>query len=131
MEPGGVKLSRQLTGASIKTLNAIEAEVSRLGLEIQEIYPRTGDPKANRLILKQMGPLAEKLLMPMVQSEGYRQADDAAKRVMLTRMINRIRTDAEKLAAAQDPETFAPIRTKRRIGRRERELLESKGVKLP
>ena len=42
VEPGGVRLSRQLTGLSPQTRTPIEAEANRLGLTFAEVNPRTG-----------------------------------------------------------------------------------------
>jgi hypothetical protein len=128
LDVGFVKLSRQITGLSAQTRNRIEAEANRLGLTFAELNPRTGEPKADRLIAKHMGPLAETFLTPAVSSGAYQRLDDAARRVIFTKLVSRIKEDARRRAIVEDPELFAKMKFRQAVPRRTRELLEQRGV---
>ena len=128
VEPGGVRLSRQLTGLSPQTRTPIEAEANRLGLTFAEVNPRTGEPKADRLIAREMAPIAERVLPRMLALPAYQQGTDAEKRVRWAVALRGIRSAAFRLAAKEDRKLFARIQVRRSVGRRERELLEERGA---
>lgn len=125
---GGIPLSRQLTGLGAQTRTLLEAEVNRLALHTAEILPRTGESKADRLILHEMGPLAEKILTPVITSSRYQKLDDVEKRLVLVDVLGNLRAAAQTQAAVKDPATFTPILLKRRLSPRMRELLQQRGI---
>jgi hypothetical protein len=65
---------RQLTGLSIRTKNKIEQEFDRLGIDRARIYPRTGIPEADNLIIREMGPVAEKAIPKLMKKKRYKDA---------------------------------------------------------
>ena len=123
-----MRLSRQLTGLSPQTRTPIEAEANRLGLTFAEVNPRTGEPKADRLIAREMAPIAERVLPRMLALPAYQQGTDAEKRVRWAVALRGIRSAAFRLAAKEDRKLFARIQVRRSVGRRERELLEERGL---
>lgn len=128
---GGIPISRQLTGISQQTRTPLEAEVNRLGLTRQEIQGRgTGDPTADRLILKYLGPLSERVLLPLIESPKYKGMDDFERRIVLVTALEALRQGAKAQATKEDPERFRTLRLHQMIPQRQRELLESRG-KLP
>lgn len=129
--PGGIPLSRQIIGVSPQTRSPLETEVLRLGLTRQEIQGRgTGDPTADRLILREMGPLAERILGAFTTSTKYQGMTDPERRVAMVAALSVIRQGAEAQATKEDPLRFRTIRLRQAIPQRQRELLESRG-KLP
>ena len=120
--------SRQLTGIPIQTRTAVEAEAARLGFTPIDIEPRTGDPTADRLILRYMGPAVERVLGLVIRGPRYRREDDAGRRVLFHRAVGRIRQAAYRSAKEDDPPRFARIQLKRAFSRFERDLLRERGV---
>jgi hypothetical protein len=63
---------RRLTGVSISALqNAADRELDRFGVTRPEILPGQGDPKADRLVAKYMGPLVKKVVVPFIEGKRY------------------------------------------------------------
>lgn len=128
---GGIPVSRQLTGVAYQTRSPLESEVNRLGLTRMEVQGRgTGDPTADRLILREMGPLAERILGSFTASAKYQGMTDAERRVAMVAALSAIRQGAEARATKADPERFRLIRLRQMIPQRQQELLQSRG-KLP
>lgn len=114
---------RQVTGFSFRPeKNVAEAELDRLGFEYREIIPSTGDPTANRLIARHMGPLVEEYLPRIINNDRYRRANDTAKAEILRRQLNRLRQAARRRAAVDDPIRFDKLRMQRRPVRYRRAL---------
>lgn len=122
-------LLRQLTGASVQPAkNPLERELDRLGFSRQEILPSTGDPEADRLVAKHMGPIAEHLLGRVVQTPGFQRQSDAVKGEVLRRSLSAARQRAFTAARQEAPRLFQRIRLERLPGR-QREVLEEIGVR--
>jgi hypothetical protein len=98
--------------------------LDRLGFSRPDILPGQGDPKADRLVAKDMGPLFEKIVVPFVESERYRGMTDQVRALMLQRLIQQVRRGAVTRAQSEDPALFARLRIGR-IPKRERDVIES------
>ena len=83
---------RQLTGITVQTMNQLEEEIARLGIE--GLWPRTGDVGLDRKVTKEMGPLVERMITPLVQSRGYQLMDDQTKAFTLKTRIGEARNVA-------------------------------------
>ncbi|KKL10087.1 hypothetical protein LCGC14_2559340, partial [marine sediment metagenome] len=130
-EVGGIPLSRQLVGLSGRVLNQVEKESERLGIQFQEISPRTGDPRINRLILREMGPLVEKRMPRLLQSAKFKKASNEKRRLLFTQNLAALRKAATakafKNSRGEDRKTFIRKRILQGINQRTREFLESVG----
>jgi hypothetical protein len=128
----GVPLSRQITGLSITTRTAVESEVARLKLGKREIEGApTGEPEADRLILKHMGPLAASRLPAFLSSPAYQGMDDTERRARVVFMLEGLRQGARARAAAEAPQLFGKIAERQAIPVRVREMMERQGRRLP
>jgi len=89
---------RQLLGVTVKQeKNFLESEIDRLGLSPYDIGPKTGDPEMDRLINRDLGIIAEQAIVPLLQTEQYKQLDDVRK----VQAIRDIYTQARKAAVAK------------------------------
>jgi hypothetical protein len=121
-------LLRQLTGVTVQPAkNPLERELDRLGFTRKEILPSTGDPEADQLVAKHMGPIAEQLLGRLVQAPGFQGHPDAVKGAVLRRGLGAARQRAFAAARQEAPRLFQRLRLER-LPRRERAVLEELGV---
>lgn len=89
---------RQLLGVTVKQeKNFLESEIDRLGLSPYDIGPKTGDPEMDRLINRDLGLIAERAIVPLLQTEQYKRLDDVRK----VQAIRDIYTQARKAAVAK------------------------------
>jgi hypothetical protein len=102
---------RQLTGLSIdKAKNAVETEVDRLGITRSEYFPSSGDPRLDRLVATQMGPVVEQALPQLVTSDAYRTFTPAVQAFILVEALKGVRDMAKDAAAAQEPALAARLK---------------------
>lgn len=122
-------LLRQTTGLTlVSDKNPLEQELDRFQFDRREIQgPSTGDPVADNLIAKHMGPLAEARLVPFVQSAEYRILSDAARMNALRLRLESIRGAAKTQAMREDFERFRALEEARRPAR-ERLLRQERGL---
>jgi hypothetical protein len=111
-EPGRTEypLLRQLAGLSIRTKNALEKEVDRIGFDRARIYPRTGIPEADNLISGVMGPISENVLPKIFESRAYKKETPEMQRVVLAETFKEIRKSASDQIKAQNPDLAAMMR---------------------
>jgi len=118
-------LLRQLTGVTIGAAkNPVEHELDRLGFTRAEILPGQGDPRADRLVAKYMGPLVERYIVPFVQSPRYAAMPDPVRALALSRMLRAVRDGAVGQAKAEAPNLFEQLR-QQQMPRRERDVIDS------
>ena len=117
-------LLRQATGLTLGSArNPIEKELARLGFDRREILTSYGDPQADRMITQNMGPMVEKVLIPLVESPGYSQVTDAQKGEMIRRVLSVLRHSAVQQAVAQSPKLFFDLKM-RGMPKRQRAMIE-------
>lgn len=129
-------LLRQLAGLTINSKsNAAEDELKRLGFTGKDVLPRSGDPDFDSTVAKEMGPIFEKVMVPLVQSPRYLAIkSNKAKAAVLSKIIPAIRRAALDKAIKDDPTGYLRSRYQR-LPQRERALIEEyageHGLKLP
>ena len=117
---------RQITGLTLRPeKNAAERELDRFQFSRQEILPSTGNPEADNLIAKHLGPLVENRLAPAVKGLKYRSRTDAEKMNLLRDALGDLREVAVKQAKKEKPDLFRQIRIER-LPSRQRFLLEER-----
>jgi len=124
-------LKRQFLGITARgPKNPVEKELDRLGFGRGNILPSQGDDKWNTLRAKHMGPLVEKYLPDLVNSDHYQQSNDEQKFIYLEEGIARARRFATQMAAAENPELAQKVRLgsrkkslRRRDAKRQRDLV--------
>ena len=123
-------LLRQATGITLNVpKNALEQELDRLQFTRQDILPSHGDPNADLLIAKYMGPLAEQAGVRLVQSVSYqRLRSDDAKRVVLKNVLAQVRGAATIAATRENPKLFLQIRLQN-LPLEERRMLQQAPVR--
>ena len=73
-----------------------------------------------------MGPLFEQIVVPFVKSKNFLNASDEMKGIMMSRILEKVRGAATKMAGAEDPNLWLEGRERSR-GRRMKKYMESIG----
>lgn len=114
---------RQLLGVTVKQeKNFLESEIDRLGLTPYELGPKTGDPEMDRLINRDLGLIAERAIVPLLQSEGYKRLDDVRKVQAIRDIYSKARDAATTKFETENPE-LALIKSLKRRNRTEKVLI--------
>lgn len=114
---------RQLLGVTVRQeKNFLESEIDRLGLTPYELGPKTGDPEMDRLINRDLGIIAERGVLPLIQSEQYKQLDDVRKVQAIRDVYTKAREVAVQKFEAENPE-LALIKSLKRRNRTEKVLI--------
>ena len=114
---------RQLLGVTVRQeKNFLESEIDRLGLAPYELGPKTGDPETDRLINRDLGLIAERGVLPLVQSAQYKQLDDVRKVQAIRDIYAKARDVAVQKFEAENPE-LALIKSLKRRNRTEKVLI--------
>lgn len=114
---------RQLLGVTIKQeKNFLESEIDRLGLTPYELGPKTGEPEMDRLINRDLGVIAERAVVPLLQSERYKQLDDVQKVQAIRDIYAKARDAAVSKFEVENPE-LALIKSLKRRNRTEKILI--------
>ena len=123
---------RQITGVTqISPKNEAEKEMDRLQIKEFEIFKRTGNPNADRLIASMTSRLVDDLVSKMVQSENYTRLSNDQKRVVLKELLSEANTFSRNEAIKQMPEEFIEEKIKKSLSKDEIRMLEEAGMKFP
>ncbi len=120
-------LIKMFTGVIVRDKeNLIESELHRLDFKPNEIYPRTGDAKMDRLVVEQMGKLADKILLPLLRSTAYKSWGDAVKAENIREKLAELRKHAINKLKRSNKEYrhFFELKKEERIPVRKRKALE-------
>lgn len=122
-------LVRQATGMTKSgPKNALEKELDRLGFDRREVLPSTGDRELDREYTHVMGAAAERFLVPVVESEHFKELSDASKGVVLSELLEEIRHEVKTgVNAGQPPEKQIQMEIRKQPPRL-RYLLKEMGV---
>ncbi len=120
-------LTRQLSGLSIKTKDIMQKEVDRLGINMSKLYPKTGDPEADRMIVKNMGPVIEKIV-PKILNKQYEKFEDPLKKIILSELFREVKQQARMKVAKENPEMYQKI-IREGLGEDINDLMELRGLK--
>lgn len=88
-------LLRQLTGLTIITKSFIQKELDRMGKDIGDLVPKTGNLEANRIISKQVGVVLDQWNDLLETSEKYQAMDDSEKLEFLKELISASKSEAK------------------------------------
>lgn len=114
---------RQLLGVTVRQeKNFLESEIDRLGLAPYELGPKTGDPEMDRLINRDLGIIAERGVLPLIQSAQYKQLDDVRKVQAIRDVYSKAREVAMQKFEAENPE-LALIKSLKNRNRTEKVLI--------
>ena len=96
---------RQLTGLTIQTKTFLEQELDRL--EITDLWPKTGVPKIDRLIVDQTGNIMEKAGQAMQASEEYPKWTDEDKTEFIKQLFSLVKKEAKKAILKENAQELA------------------------
>jgi hypothetical protein len=125
-EPGPIRIEhpafKQLTGVLRRPANPLRAATLEHNLAWNQIFPVTGDPKANNLIVRNMGILtaAEPL---DVESHKWQALSPPRQKALLIRYLAKNKSEALKMFKEQEPGMALKM-----ILRREKTELMERGV---
>lgn len=103
----GADAIRQMTGISKRVKTQVEQEIGKIGLEWNSITPRTGIPRADRMLSLFMGKEVEKEFPTLIESEAYKRMPIEAKRIYLKEYFGQKRRQAQKELIVSDPQLYA------------------------
>lgn len=96
---------RQLLGATIRPAkNIVESELDRLGLTSYDVGSKTGEVAIDRLVNRDLGIIAERGIVPVLQSPEYQQLDDVGKSAAIKSVFAKAREAANAKFTAENPE---------------------------
>lgn len=123
---------RQVTGVTqISPKNEAEKEMDRLQIKEFEIFKRTGNPEADRLIASMTSRIVNDMVSNVVQSENYKKLSNNQKRVVLKDLLSKTNTFSRNEAIKQMPEEFIEEKIKKSLSKDEIRMLEEAGMKFP
>lgn len=117
---------RQLTGLSNKTKNIITTEVDRIMLPSGKIYPKTGNPEADREVSKLMAPIVEKTAKNIVNLPTYKRMPVEGQRLILGEYFREIKKEARNQLMKTQPKLAMKIKLER-LSDDEKALIEKFG----
>jgi len=94
-------LLRQVSGLTITTKPFILKELDRMGKDVGDLIPKTGNLEANRIISKQTGILLDEFNDKIEQSEKYRTLTDEAKLELLKNLVSEAKSEAKGDVASE------------------------------
>lgn len=132
-----IPLDRQFTGISRNTKNLIQSEADTLGIQYSELTIRTGNPRVDRLIGKEMGPIVEKRIPVLFKQRSYKKGSNQLRRLKFTLQMKAIKTASKQRVlkrlskgSKEDKEIVVEIRKRDLFrNRRLRELVEDKELR--
>lgn len=95
---------RQLTGLTKKTKTLVEREVDRVRLPWINTVPKTGIPRADRGISREMAPIVEKLLPAIINRKQYQGLTPEGQRLVLKQIFAEIKSQAKRQWALKNPQ---------------------------
>lgn len=114
---------RQLLGVTIRpTKNIVESELDRLGLTSYDVGSKTGEVAIDRLINRDLGIIAVRGIVPLLQSPEYQQLDDVRKSAAIKEIYAKARETATAKFTAENPE-LALLRRFKTMKREEKIML--------
>jgi len=117
-------ITRQLTGVTVRQQkNIAEKEIDRLGLKRRDVLPYTGNPQADQLLAKYMGPVVENVISRAVVSPKYQSFDNPTKELVMREILKEVRKETKPFAQAEDPARFAKIQYNR-LSKNLRKIIE-------
>ena len=93
-------LLRQLTGITLKTKSFIEKELDRMGKDVGDLIPKTGNLEANRIISKQTGVILDQFNEKLNLSEKYQTMGDEEKLEFIKNLVSEAKKEAKGEAAS-------------------------------
>ena len=93
-------LLRQLTGITLKTKSFIEKELDRMGKDVGDLIPKTGNLEANRVISKQTGVILDQFNDKLNLSEKYKTMGDDEKLEFIKNLVSEAKKEAKGEAAS-------------------------------
>ena len=123
---------RQVTGVTkIAPKNEAEKEMDRLQIKEFEIFKRTGNTEADRLVASKSAALIDNVVSKFVADEAYGNMTNHQKRLMLKKLLGEVNTAARDQAMKENPELFLESAVKKSLSKDELRVLEEMGIKLP
>lgn len=88
-------LLRQLTGLTLMAKPFIQKELDRMGKDVGDLIPKTGNLEANRIISKQTGVILDKFNDKIEMSEKYKAMGDDEKLEFLKNLVSEAKSEAK------------------------------------
>lgn len=93
-------LLRQLSGITVTRKPFIQKELDRMGKEVGDLIPKTGNLEANRILTKQTGILLDGFNDALKNGKGYNKMSDDAKLELIKSLVSEAKKEAKGQVAA-------------------------------
>jgi len=97
-------LLRQMTGLTVKNKNSVQKEIDTIGLRWSSVAPRTGIPRADRMISAEMAPIVERQIPALINKDVYKSRSNEVKQILLSNEFGKIRAAATQSVSRKFPE---------------------------
>lgn len=88
---------RQVSGMTVHgPKNDFEKELDRLGFSGRDVLPSSGDKEIDRKYAEGMGIVSERLLVPLVQAEKFKDLSDTKKAALIEDALHEVRSDVHE-----------------------------------
>ena len=108
-----------------------DREAARLQIKEFEIFKRTGNTEADRLVASKSAALIDNVVSKFVADEAYANMTNHQKRLILKKLLGEVNTAARDQAMKESPELFLEDVVKKSLSKDELRALEEAGIKLP
>jgi hypothetical protein len=127
---------RQMSGLTENSKNALEERLTEIGYPTGNLYPKMGEPRANWIVTKYLGEIAEErapMLLQRLDSEVRKmreqglgeKAINEIQRERVTQAYSNWKEVARRRALREDPALFRQVKDERARGSRKITLLRS------
>jgi len=124
--PGKYDSLWRSVGLSLRDKSVLQREVDKLNVNYAQLFPRTGEPKLDRLIINEMGSLLDKHFKPVIKTKSYQDLETPAKRIVFSRVFSRVKKAAlQRVARHKEYHSLIiEYRKKKKYSKDVRELIE-------
>lgn len=117
-----------LLGLSTRTTNAVEQEINRLGIPLNDVAPKTRIKKADREMYRRVGKAVSALAPRFMDTGAYQAMSDVEKTIALKELFADVRKAAGENLEATMPQLAKAVRARANLTRDQRKLLEERGA---
>jgi hypothetical protein len=103
-------LLRQLTGLTVRTKTVMDQELDKIGMDWIRVWPRTGNPEADRYQSAQMVPMVNRLTPVLLGSPLYKRLSNPAKQEVMGLFWRSMRGYARQQMMAMRPDLAARLK---------------------
>src|SRR3990167_7820997 len=128
---------QRFLGISRTKQTPFEAEMGKLDIRFEDVTPKTGEPLINRLIIKNTGPIIERITQNIATNKRYQQLTDEQKKEVIKEIFSIAKKEAKQQVFEENSTDIAQLIRKELKGEerpKQKEILKkykNKGLLVP